>query len=316
LLSARSYADWLGLWFSKTFGPNHAANAQGRNAFFRWVLHDDAALIQRGAVPVPGAQTTAPITSAEPAFWQQLHQRLSWEYPFMAATRRPAKTSVSVLRRLAADNPEADDTSLAVPQAFRKLQPPITNLPSPGGGRRSATDIGSAHHALLQLVSLAHVGSVEELKQEAARLRDERALTLEELALLDFEGLAAFWESDLGRKVRAQAPSVKRELAFTVRFSPKELAAVTGEPLEPGLGDEFVVVQGVVDLAVVLPAEIWLLDFKTDTVSPRELGDKIKAYGPQLKLYARALSKIYQRPVSSSWLYFLAHRKAVALEPE
>jgi ATP-dependent helicase/nuclease subunit A len=69
--------------------------------------------------------------------------------------------------------------------------------------------------------------------------------------------------------------------------------------------DEFVVVQGIADLVVFQPEEIWLLDYKTDQVEPDRLSERIKAYTPQLAVYALALSRIYQRPVTRRWLHFL-----------
>jgi ATP-dependent helicase/nuclease subunit A len=75
------------------------------------------------------------------------------------------------------------------------------------------------------------------------------------------------------------------------------------------LADELVVVQGVADLVVLLPGEIWLVDFKTDEIRSNGLTDKVKAYTPQLELYARALEKIYSRPVTARWLHFLAARR-------
>ena len=41
-----------------------------------------------------------------------------------------------------------------------------------------------------------------------------------------------------------------------------------------GLADDFFVVQGFVDLAVILPDQVWLLDFKTDAVSGAEVEAK------------------------------------------
>ena len=69
----------------------------------------------------------------------------------------------------------------------------------------------------------------------------------------------------------------RRELAFTASFSPAELAEITGAKQKPGLEDEFVVVQGVADLVVLLPEEIWLVDFKTDEIRADELPDKTEA---------------------------------------
>ena len=174
-----------------------------------------------------------------------------------------------------------------------------------------ATDIGLAHHKFLEHVVIEKALGAGSLQGEAQRLERERVLSPEETAALDFHALAAFWETEIGRKIRAAAPQVRRELAFTARFSSQELVAITGEEHDPGLGGEFVVVQGVADLVVLLPREIWLVDFKTDEVEPGELAAKARHYEPQLKLYAQALSRIYERPVTECWLQFLARQRMI-----
>ena len=124
------------------------------------------------------------------------------------------------------------------------------------------------------------------------------------------EALADFWSSDTGKKIRGKAAFVKRELPFTASFVPDELDKAFGA--EPSsLKDEFIIVQGVADLVALMPREIWLVDFKTDAVSAKDLPEKTEFYSPQLKLYAQALEKIYSRPVTNCWLHFLAARKTV-----
>jgi ATP-dependent helicase/nuclease subunit A len=333
LSSARCYTDWLGWWFARNCGSAGPEARRGENALVSWQIHDDTSLREPAAEPEvwarlqqPGAAggTPAPLQAgAEPEVWARLQQRLLWAYPFLAATRKPAKTSVTSLRRAAAA-PDEEAVSLFArqrPELGADESPAGAERPAGGGPARksgprlaqagpAAAQVGHAHHAFLQLLSLDRAGSAEELNQEAQRLQEAGLLTGEDAALLDFKALAAFWQSDLGRKVRAQAQYVQREQAFTARFSPKEIAALTGQLVEPALEDEFVVVQGVADLAVVLPTELWLLDFKTDAAGPDELAAKVKLYAPQLKLYARALSQIYRRPVSAAWLYFLACQTA------
>ena len=117
--------------------------------------------------------------------------------------------------------------------------------------------------------------------------------------------IASFWNSEPGRKIRAHAANVRRELAFTARFSPAELAALTGVKSTSGLENEFVVVQGVADLVVLLPEEIWLVDFKTDDVRPAGLPEKTRLYAPQLKLYARALEKSMRARLPNAGCTFL-----------
>ena len=117
-----------------------------------------------------------------------------------------------------------------------------------------------------------------------------------------------------GRQVRAQATGVRRELPFTARFSPDEIAALMGGRESGAMPEEFVVVQGIADLVVLRPGELWVADFKTDDVKEDGIAARVRMYEPQLKLYARALSRIYNRPVTECWLYFLSARKAIGLD--
>jgi len=320
LSSARGYADWLGWWFARNCGSAGPQAARGENALVRWQIHNDTSLLEPAGT---GPEAAPALAAADPQVWEKLQQRLLWIYPFLAATRRPAKTSVTTLRRAAQERdeeavslfgtqapgfgPDESPAQAQGPAARRQARKPGLRAAKVGA---DAAQSGNAHHAFLQLVPLESAGSLLELQQAAQRLQEEGLLTQEDANLLDFKILAAFWQSDLGRKVRAQAQFVHRELAFTARFSPKEIAAITGEPFEPALEGEFIVVQGVADLAVVLPGEIWLVDFKTDAVEAEALAERARLYAPQVKLYARALSQIYRRPVSAAWLYFLTAQTA------
>jgi len=175
----------------------------------------------------------------------------------------------------------------------------------------SAADTGTAHHKFFQHATLKNIVELTALAGEADRLEREKVLSAEERGVLDLDAVAAFWNSHVGREIRQQAANVKRELSFTAKFSPVELSEVVGTKSEAGLEREFVVVQGVADLVVLLPDEIWLVDFKTDAVRARDLPEKIKTYAPQLKLYASALAKVYSRPVTHCWVHFLAVSKTL-----
>jgi ATP-dependent helicase/nuclease subunit A len=342
IVAAKSYADWLGLWFahnqaqqvhppSPSYGAMNSPKSTVRSALagelphLRWRIADDAELCDatqaKDQSETPDVVSYKNTSELDAATAERLRAMLSWEYPFAAATERPAKSSVTALRRQAEElDDEAEQvfrpqfsekrlTSIGLRQTSpgRALSPPAQNP------KLSAADTGTAHHKFLQHVALENADGVAALELEAGRLEREKVLTADERAALNLEDIAAFWRSEPGRKIRAQAANVRRELAFTARFSPAELAAITGVKSEPGLEAEFVVVQGVADLVVLLPEEIWLVDFKTDAVRPDELPEKKRLYAPQLKLYTQALGKIYSRPVTARWLHFLAARKTVEL---
>ena len=320
IVAAKSYADWLGLWFARNQVHNPQSTAQSALAgdllHLRWRIADDAEL--RDGTQAKDQSETPDVVSCkntselDAATTERLRAMLGREYPFAAATERPAKSSVTALRRQAE---ELDDEAEPVfrPQfSAKRLAPPINNPQSAiRNPQLGAAETGTAHHKFLQRVALENADDVAALEAEAGRLEREKVLSADERAALNLEDIAAFWRSEPGQKIRTQAANVRRELAFTARFSPAELAAITGVKSEPGMEAEFVVVQGVADLVVLLPAEIWLVDFKTDEVREDELPERIKIHVPQLKLYALALEKIYSRPVTARWLHFLPARKTV-----
>jgi ATP-dependent helicase/nuclease subunit A len=272
----------------------------GELAYLRWRIADDADLRDDSTCSSRGDEAqTQDLLELDAVTAEKLRAMLSWEYPFAAATQRPAKSSVTALRRQAEEELDDEAEQIFPARTFVRAERRKSRA------KLSAAETGTAHHKFLQQVALENADDVAALESEAGRLEREKVLSADERAALNLEDIAAFWRSEPGRKIRAQAANVRRELAFTARFSPAELAAITGAKSEPGLEAEFVVVQGVADLVVLLPEEIWLVDFKTDQIDKDELPKKVEIYKPQLKLYARALAKIYARPVMHCWLHFL-----------
>ncbi len=307
ILSAGSGMDWLGLWFRIQNAISKIENPrEGKLPGLNWRLVDDSELAES---PVPASKPESLLVSFDETTAKQLAKVLDWQYPHQAATNLSAKTSVTALRRQAAE--EDDETEQKFPSRFAS-----SKAKRRGANRGlSAEDTGVAHHKFLQHFSLDAAKDLKSFTAEVKRLEKENYLSTEEAAVLDVEALADFWSSGIGKKIHANAAAIRRELPFTASFGPDELNKILGKNSPADLKDEFVVVQGVADLVVLLPKEIWLVDFKTDTVSTKELPEKIKAYSPQLQLYARALEKIYSRPVTNCWLHFLAARKTATIDP-
>lgn len=298
LKKASTPLDWLGPWVTHHLGSGSwISEPRGEADLFRWTLHaltqkNDSAPPERPALNLPSNDEP----SAERL--EAIRERLTFEYPFLASTRENAKTSVSRIR----DAASAETEEAAVWPLLS------TSLPREGGFRAAselpAREAGLAHHRFLELLSLDAVGSVEALEREADRIHQSGGLTPAERACLNLPALAAFWRSDLGEKVWRERASAHRELPFSCRFTPGELTALGAASPVP-FDQEFFIVQGVIDLAVILPAEVWLIDFKTDLVEPGELPERVAVYKLQMALYSAALEKIYGRPVTQQWLHFL-----------
>jgi ATP-dependent helicase/nuclease subunit A len=291
ILSGHSYLDWIG---SRPPGAANLASS-GQNAFFAWTVLDDDHIW----LAPPEKSEQAKTTGVQADLSREALNRLEWPYPFREDTRIPAKAAVSALRREVSREDEEEAR-----QVFK-----VDTFPTRDAGKLTAAEIGSAHHLFLEQVGLDKCRDLRGLQDEADRLVKEKCLTKEERDSLDLEGLAAFWQSEPGRQFLENLPAVRRELEFTARFDADELARLGAETFAGASRGEFVVVQGVIDLAAILPTEVWLLDFKTDHFPKQELNEKIKTYRPQIKLYAAAISRIYKRPVTRCWLHFLALRR-------
>ena len=316
---ARSHLDWLLMWLSRaTPEASWTGDRSGASDFLRWQIYDVRDPVfdgrSRSGSTQPRDESDAEKAPADAR--EQFNSKLNWQYPFPAATKETAKTSVTALRRRATEDDVMGSEVWSLESPVSGLQSSVQSQRT-RRGKLAATEIGLAHHLFLEHVSLEQTGSEAALRAEAERLRAAGLMSAEQITALDFTALANFWRTEIGRKICTHAQNVKRELEFTARFDVMELRALirARSVLDASLApDEFVVVQGVADLVVLLPKEIWLVDFKTGQVTPAELAATVKHYEPQLKLYALALARIYQRPVTECQLHFLTEAKTVRIE--
>ena len=308
LLQARSVLDWLGpqlnLWGA---GPDWLEHASGQNERFSWRIERPRP--REAAAPEPPPTPDLPDLAELAAH----HRRLDLPYPHPDATREPAKSSVTSLRVRTVAIADGDESR----PLFREPTPAPTIFPplrlEPDGTLLSAAERGTAHHRFLQYADLGGLATEAATRAQAEALAAAGRLPREEVDSLDFAALTAFGQSELAARLRGNAAAVRREFEFTLRLTPED-ATRLGLPVRPGLApDEVIVVQGVVDVAVIEPEDIWLVDFKTDRVTAASLEAKLRAYTPQLALYAMALGRIHRRPVREAWLYFLATGQAASV---
>lgn len=299
IANAGSYLDWIGPWM---FRRGFALDQSGSNALLSWRSWSDDDL----ASDLSSDTTSLPTQAHNSSDWRAIDKRIFQPYPHAIATREPAKASVSALRKRLIDDTADEARSFYRVESTAFLPPPHSStMPSELTGAQK----GTAHHTFLQWVDFEQTISPEALNTQADQLQQAGVFTEAERNSLNLEALWKFWKSEIGMLIRNHESSVKRELPFTARFSMAELAAaglpIDGVSAATPLDSEFVVVQGVIDLAILQPNEIWLLDYKTDRVAADGVDAKMESYLPQLRLYAEALTRIYKLPVTRAWLYFL-----------
>jgi len=229
---------------------------------------------------------------------EKIRLALDYSYPHRAATVSPSKQTATQIKGRQKDQEAAEDAHTPhLPQrSWRK--------PSARSMTRSGTVYGSAMHTLLQYISFDACADADGVRSEVQRMISRKLLTEEQAQMIDCRAVADLFATRIGQKLR-NGDSVIREFKFSILDD--------GSNYGDGLAGEQVLLQGVVDCAVIEEDGITVIDFKTDKVSEETLPQLLERYTPQVNTYVRALERIYGKPVKEAYLYFFGIGRFVAV---
>jgi ATP-dependent helicase/nuclease subunit A len=246
-------------------------------------------------------------------------------------TAVPALVSVTNLKhRLAALLPEDAPVAEAGESGERAL--PARTLERPSWLREQApiaADRGSATHLLLQYVDLAALDGLGDLRGQLDALVERGRMTAEQAGLITLGDVGWFlFETELGERLRRMArdeasgtgpvASLRRELGFSWMIPPGVGDGRGEGNAEGGIAEanerrDLQQLRGIIDLLVLAPDVVEIVDYKTD--SPTRLTEQTKAgYRIQMNLYARAAENILGRPVRAAQVVYLSARVLETIE--
>lgn len=280
----------------------------------------------------------------------ELSERLEWEYPHETATWWPAKVSVTMLAREVGSESAADmnnrrrfgfdveDPADGIAERFRHitLSRKLTAGFRTGKSKQKRSDEiaetlrgpawlqekqevptgvarGTATHLLLDRIDLNAHSTITEraLLQTLEQMVGAEMLTEVEANAVDLEAIVAFFQSDVGARMKDAAArgQLWREWSFSLSMGIDELSDVWGVTADSER--EKMVVQGTIDALWQEPdGQFCLVDYKTD--QSRSIPDLLKRYRPQVRLYARAVEAIVGKS-AEAYLVFLDKRQIIPI---
>ena len=215
-----------------------------------------------------------------------MQQALTFQYAHPLATITPSKQTATGIKGRHIDEEAAENT---VPKVIARQWRDIAASSDSGGIR-----FGNAMHAVMQYINYGVCVDKEAVHAEIGRLVRESYISQEQADMVDQNAITEFFTSEIGQKLRCG--EVLREFKFSILQD----AAIE----DPQLMGEQILLQGVVDCALIEDDGITIIDFKTDHVARETLSLKVGQYTPQVAAYAQAMEKIYGRPVKQRFLYF------------
>jgi len=239
------------------------------------VISEKSERINRGQLP-EGAE-------------KRIRESLGFSYPYISATQAPSKQTATGRKGRQKDAEAAENTQ-EPKNVVRTWRTPsfITQ-------RMEGKAYGNAIHAAMQYIRYENCENEETISQEINRLTEEGFLKPDQAALVNCQKLAVFFATEIGRKL-ISGMSCLREFKFSILDD--------GNHYGENLDGEQVLLQGVVDCALLEADGITILDFKTDYVTEETLLSVTDRYRLQIETYAEALSRIYEMPVKQKLLYF------------
>jgi len=223
---------------------------------------------------------------------------LQFSYPHQAATQMPSKLTATQLKGRQKDT-EAAENAQEPKQRSRTWK-----KPSFASDRTDAAAKGTVVHTAMQHLDFSRCSTRADIEQEIMRLVERRFLTQQQADAVETGWIEAFFRTPLGSLLRNGAAHIRE-----FKFSILDDAVKYGENLE----EEKVLLQGVVDCAIMEEDGIIVLDFKTDYVTDKTLEEVSARYRSQVLTYGRALSRIYRKPVKASYLYFFRLNRFVKM---
>lgn len=319
---AKSYFDWVMPAALAPFGAKADADYARPGAAWQdavWQVRIAKAVpagtVEEGAYdgePRLEALRRGDLTGTPVPSW--LDEQLSWQYAYPQAVRTAAKFSVSEVKRryqeLHSDELQ-DEADLSVPaaavippapgedDAFAALPPWLAGEEAAVSGAQR----GTALHKALQYITPAADQTTATLRREIDAFVRQGLLSREEAKLVYVPALAAFCQSDIGRRM-AESPELHREYPFTVLLA-------GGDPLPETEKGEQILIQGVID-CLFREDDAWILvDYKSDRL---ETADAFRSrYAVQLALYKRAVEQITHRLVEETYIYSLHLQQEIRL---
>ncbi|WP_429964968.1 helicase-exonuclease AddAB subunit AddA [Enterococcus sp. AZ072] len=240
-------------------------------------------------------------------------KRLLYQYPYLEATKTTSYQSVSELKRMYDDPDNREAISLDFGE--KGSPEPIYRFTEEGlskpkfletKSQLSATEIGTATHLIMQLISLDKQPTEESIQSLIDELVAGETLTSELAEAISIQSLLVFFNSELGQEVLANSTQAYREEPFAMLLPANEV-------FKEYQAKDDLLIHGIIDGYIEFSDYLVLYDFKTDYYTIEREQDLIDRYRGQLFLYKEALENAKNKPVGSLNIVFLRGEKVIDL---
>ncbi len=223
--------------------------------------------------------------------FEDVDKILSWEYPYIKATKIEGKASVTSISK----GTKKEIIDMTETPKFLIEQKKLNKA-----------EIGTLIHLIMQKLDFDKEYNESSIKELIQELISSKIINENQAKYVDIKKILKFTKSDLYSEIR-EAKEIQKEKPFYIYIPSNEVY--------DDKTDEKILVQGIIDLYYINKnGELILVDYKTDYVeegNEQELRDK---YEGQLNIYKRALEKALNRKVEAVFIYSIYLDKKISMD--
>ncbi|EUJ25636.1 ATP-dependent nuclease subunit A [Listeria cornellensis FSL F6-0969] len=233
-------------------------------------------------------------------YFEQIQERLSFQYSYMEETGIRSKQSVTEMKRQFSVADSFSDTRFT-----RSAQPVSFDRPKFLQEKQlTATERGTAMHTVMQALSLEVAPTAARIEVLLDELVSKEILNEEQVASIQVDLILNFFDTELGQLMLVNPDCTLREIPFSYK--------IPANRIHPDVDTtEQIIVQGMIDVMIELDDQLIIIDYKTDQITGKFengwLGGEAilkKRYQVQMDMYKEAIEKINGRQVDHVYLYF------------
>ncbi len=226
---------------------------------------------------------------------QKIKSSLAFSYPHMSATSFPSKQTATQLKGRQKDGEVAENAEPEKPMHYRWRAPSFAKKDISDGA-----SFGNAVHGIMQYIDFKKCYDIEGIGEEIDRIVNLGLVEGELASAIDPNMILSFFKTQFGARL-INADHVLREFKFSILDDASKY--------DGNIKDDKILLQGVIDCAIIEDDGISLIDFKTDYVTEESIS--LEQYRRQVLVYADAISRIYQKKIKSAEIYFFRGNKFV-----
>ncbi len=229
---------------------------------------------------------------------QQFSEQFGYVYPYGFHQAVKQKISVSELKKriyLEEEGEEAYKEEEVIPLLPNFLQEEEV---------LTGASKGTAYHRLLEVLDFTKTYDEYTLQEEMERKQEQGLLTREMVSGIEGREILTFLHSPIGKRMQeaSRLGQCHVEQPFVLGVPAKTVYAEAES-------EEFVLVQGIIDVYFEEDGELVVLDYKTDRVCcAKQLKER---YYAQLEYYAQALTRLTGKPVKEKVIYSFALQEEI-----